>query len=46
MLIYRLEEHIACPSFAFDKGDLVCAETMERIMTEYYEVKFTIIRLM
>lgn len=46
MLVYRMNEAVTLEDGrVFSKGDLVCHETMNLIMTEYYEVSVTIIKV-
>ena len=47
MFVYRLNEAVSLPAGDYyAKGDIVCHETMARIMAEYYLVSVTIIRVL
>ena len=45
MIVYRLLEGIHLQFEYFDKGDIISAETLQRIMLDYYEVRVVVVRI-
>ena len=45
MIVYRLMEDLIVPWGRFDKNDIISQQTLDLIMTEYYEVKVVVIQV-
>lgn len=45
-IVYMLLEDACLSEGGFIKGDVVSAETLEKIMKEYYEIKVKLVRIL